>query len=159
MCAAPLKLPGFDPADAPVRRGSDYPSPFRERVAGRVKRRLGDAAGLTQFGVNLVTLPPGCESSMRHWHAREDEFVYVLEGELVLITDAGEQVLAAGMAAGFPAGWRDGHQLVNRSDRGATYLEVGTRTSGDAVDYSDIDMLVRIIDGVERYVRKDGTPY
>ncbi|MSO93861.1 MAG: cupin domain-containing protein [Rhodospirillales bacterium] len=159
MSAARLRLPAFDPADAPERRGSTYPSPFRDRVAGRVKRRLGDVAGLTQFGVNLVTLPPGCESSMRHWHARQDEFVYVLEGVLSLVTDGGEQVLGAGMAAGFPAGKPDGHQLVNRSDRVATYLEVGTRTTGDEVDYSDIDMLVRLIDGVERYVRKDGTRY
>ena len=160
MSRATLKLPAFDPATAPERRGSNYPSPFRERVAGRAKRRLGDAAGLTQFGVNLVTLPAGCESSMRHWHAREDEFVYVLDGALTLITGAGEQVLTAGMAAGFPAGKADGHQLVNRSGRVATYLEVGTRLpGGDAVDYSDIDMLVRVIDGVERYVRKDGTPY
>ena len=159
MAKAGLKLPAFDPATAPERQGSNYPSPFRERVAGRAKRRLGDAAGLTQFGVNLVTLPAGCESSMRHWHKGEDEFVYVLEGELILVTDAGEQRLTPGMAAGFAAGKPDGHQLVNRSARPATYLEVGTRLPMDEVDYADVDMLVRIIDGAERYVRKDGTPY
>lgn len=159
MGKAGLKFPAFDPATAPERLGSNYPPPYCERVAGRAKRRLGDAAGLTQFGVNLVTLPPGCESSMRHWHAGEDEFVYVLEGELVLVTDSGEQRLTAGMAAGFPAGKQDGHQLANRGARPAKYLEVGTRLPADEVDYSDVDMLVRIVDGVERYVHKDGTPY
>lgn len=155
-----LKLPAIDPMTVPERQGSSYPSPFRERVAGRIKRRLGDAAGIGQFGVNLVELPPGVESSMRHWHAKEDEFVYVLEGELVLVTDGGEQILRAGIAAGFPAGTGDGHQLVNRSDRVARYLEVGTRwPGGDGADYSDIDMVVRVIDGQDRFLHKDGTPY
>jgi uncharacterized cupin superfamily protein len=155
-----LKPPVIDPATAPVTKGSDYPKPFCDAVAGRVRRRLGDAAGLTQFGVNLTTLPPGSMSSMRHWHAKEDEFVYVLSGELVLVTDAGEQTLKPGMAAGFPAGRRDGHHLINRTGRDATFLEVGTREpGGDEGDYSDIDMAVRIVDGVERYVHKDGTPY
>jgi uncharacterized cupin superfamily protein len=153
-------LPAIDPAGVPEHLGSSYPSPFRERCAGRAKRRLGDAAGLTQFGVNLVTLPPGAESSMRHWHHHEDEFVYVLSGELTLVTDAGPQPLRAGMAAGFPAGRRDGHHLINRSDRPATYLEIGTRwPGGDAADYPDIDMIMRTIDGRARFLHKDGTPY
>ena len=156
--AAP-RLPALDPATLPARRGSDYPEPFRAAAAGREKRALGDALGLKNFGVNLVRLPPGMISSQRHWHSRQDELVYVLEGEVVLVTDAGEQALGPGMVAGFPAGRADGHHMVNRSDRDALYLEVGDRTDGDEVDYPDIDMLVRWIDGEERYVRKDGTPY
>ncbi len=154
------KLPAFDPMTLEPRIGSGYPKPFSDRVGRREKRRLGDVAGLTQFGVNLVMLPPGCESSMRHWHRNEDELVYVLSGEVVLVTDEGEQVLGPGMAAGFPAGKPNGHHLINRTRRPATYLEVGTRwPGGDEADYSDIDMLVRIIDGKERFVHKDGTPY
>jgi uncharacterized cupin superfamily protein len=128
-------------------------------VAGRERRRLGDALGLKNFGVNLLRLPPGCASSQRHWHTRQDEFVYVLAGEVVLVTDRGEQTLRAGMAAGFPAGTGDGHHLVNRSAADALLLEVGDRTPGDEADYSDIDMMVRWVDGEERYLRKDGTPY
>ena len=155
-----LNLPAIDPASAPVVKGSGYPPPFCDSVAGRVRQKLGDAAGLTQFGVNLTTLPPGCASSMRHWHYREDEFVYVLSGELVLATDGGEQALTAGMAAGFPAGKRDGHHLINRTSRDTTFLEVGTRwPGGDEADYSDIDMVARIVDGVNRYLHKDGKPY
>lgn len=148
-----------DPAGLPGDANTDYPDPFRAAVEQREKRKLGDAVGMTNFGVNLVRLPPGAASSQRHWHSKQDEFVYVLEGELVLLTDAGEQVLSAGMCAGFPAGSGDGHQLLNRSDRDARYLEIGDRTPGDEVDYPDIDLLVRWIDGVERYVHKDGTPY
>ena len=140
-------------------RGSDYPEPFNAAVAARERRRLGEAFGLKNFGVNLLRIPPGCASSQRHWHKKQDEFVYVVAGELVLITDAGEQPLSAGMVAGFPAGRADGHQLVNRSQRDAFVLEVGDRTAGDEVDYSDIDMMVRWVGGQERYVRKDGTLY
>jgi uncharacterized cupin superfamily protein len=140
-------------------RGSDYPDPFKAAVAARERRRLGDAFCLGNFGVNLLRIPPGCASSQRHWHKKQDEFVYVVSGELVLITDAGEQPLTAGMAAGFPAGRPDGHQLVNRSERDALVIEVGDRTPGDEVDYSDIDMMVRWVGGEERYLHKDGTPY
>jgi uncharacterized cupin superfamily protein len=154
-----LRAPALDPATVPVIRGSDYPPPFDRLVATRERRRLGDALGLKNFGVNLLRLPPGCASSQRHWHSRQDEFVFVVAGEVVLVTDGGEQVLVAGMAAGFPAGKPDGHHLINRSARDALVLEVGDRTPGDEADYSDIDMLVRLIDGEERYVRKDGTPY
>ena len=140
-------------------RGSDYPDPFKTAVAARERRRLGDAFGLANFGVNLLRIPPGCASSQRHWHKRQDEFVYVVAGELVLITDAGEQSLTAGMAAGFPAGRPDGHQLVNRSGRDALVIEIGDRTPGDEVDYSDIDMMVRWVGGEERYLHKDGTLY
>jgi uncharacterized cupin superfamily protein len=147
-----LRTPALDPATVPVRRGSSYPPPFDRLVAARERRGLGDALGLTHFGVNLLRLPPGCASSQRHWHN-------VLEGETVLVTDGGEQTLRAGMAAGFPAGTGDGHHLINRSDRDALVLEVGDRTEGDEVDYSDIDMMIRWVDGEERFLRKDGTAY
>jgi len=154
-----LRAPALDPATVEAVTGSDYPAPFRALVGARERRRLGDALGLKNFGVNLMRLPPGCASSQRHWHSRQDEFVYVVAGEVVLVTDGGEQLLTAGMAAGFPAGKPDGHHLTNRGAGDALVLEVGDRTPGDEADYSDIDMLVRLIDGEERYVRKDGTPY
>ena len=115
----------LDPVSVTPRVGSTYPAPSGAPLAGREKRALGDALKLTQFGVNLVTLAPGTWSSQRHWHANEDEFIYVLDGEVTLVTDAGEKVLGPGMAAGFPAGKPDGHHLVNRSERPALYLEVG----------------------------------
>ena len=152
-------LPALNPSTVPAREGSNYPPPYAPQVAGRRKRPLGDAAGLTQFGVNLVELPPGCWSSQRHWHSHEDEFVWVVDGELVLVTDAGEQVLGPGMAAGFPAGRADGHHLINRTDRPARYLEVGTRIPEDEAVYSDIDMELRLRDGDHVYVRKSGEPY
>src|SRR6185436_1181034 len=114
-----LKPPALDPAQVPPRISSLYPEPFRSRVLPREKRALGAPLGLTKIGINLTTLPPGKESSMRHFHTREDEFIYVLEGEVILRTDQGEQVLTAGTCAGFAAGSRDGHQLVNRSPRPA----------------------------------------
>src|SRR5262245_45966681 len=129
--AKPLKAPALDPATVTEQSGTGYPEPYRGVVAGRGKRRLGDAVGLTTFGVNLTRLAPGAASAQRNWHTKQDEFVYVLEGELVLISDAGEQVLKPGMAAGFPAGRPDGHNLVNRGTREALYLEIGDRTPGD----------------------------
>ena len=149
----------LDPARVAARTGSIYPAPFGEPLAGREKRALGDPLGLTQFGVNLVTLAPGSWSSQRHWHAEEDEFIYVLEGEVTLVTDAGAMVLGQGMAAGFPAGRPDGHHLVNRIDRRALYLEVGTRAETEVAQYSDIDMVVRKIDGRFEFTRKTGEPY
>src|SRR5262245_27313343 len=155
----PPQRPALDPATVEPRTGSDYPIRFRALVAARERRALGDALGLTNFGVNLMRLPPGCASSQRHWHSRQDEFVYVVAGEVVLITDGGEQTLGAGMAAGFPKGKADGHHLVNRGTADALLLEVGDRTEADEVDYSDIDMMVRWVDGEERYLRKDGGLY
>jgi uncharacterized cupin superfamily protein len=150
----------IDPMAVEAVEGSTYPEPFASQVGARRKRALGDAAGLRNFGVNLVELPPGAVSSMRHWHEKQDEFVYVLDGELVLVTDRGEVVLGPGMAAGFPAGAADGHQLVNRSDGLAVYLEVGDRLPGDGVTYSDIDMLLPFrSDGKAIFIRKDGEPY
>jgi uncharacterized cupin superfamily protein len=159
MTRAKLKSPALDPAALPVRTGSIYPPEFAGAVAARAKRILGDPLGLTQFGVNLVTLPPGTWSSQRHWHTHEDEFVYVLEGEIVLVTDEGEQVLTAGTAAGFPASSGNGHCLVNRTAAAAVYLEMGTRHPDDEVAYPDIDMRRTLKDGKRVFTRKDGTPF
>jgi uncharacterized cupin superfamily protein len=126
-----LKLPAVDPATLTPRTTSMYPEPFRSRVLPREKRALGDACGLTRIGVNHTILMPGKESSMRHWHTREDEFVYVLDGEVVLRTNAGEQVLTAGTCAGFKAGAEDGHQFINRSSRPVVYLEISNRDAAD----------------------------
>jgi uncharacterized cupin superfamily protein len=151
--------PALDPNEMPERRGSGYPEPFRRAVEGRVKRALGDPFGLSQYGVNLVELPPGCWSSQRHWHSHEDEFVYVVSGELTLVTDAGEQPMHPGMVAGFPAGRADGHHLINRSSKPAVYLEVGTRIAADEVVYSDIDMELRHRPEGQVFVHKNGEPY
>lgn len=143
----------------PEQRGTKYPAPLAQGFAGRVRRRLGDAVGLTQFGVNLTTLAPGAMSAHRHWHAREDEFIYVLCGELVLVTDEGERTLSASMAAGFPAGDGNGHHLINRSDEPATYLEIGTRSPDEVAHYPDVDLVAEKRAGVLVFLRKDGTPY
>jgi uncharacterized cupin superfamily protein len=146
--------------DLPARCDSGYPEPFRSRVLPREKRALGDAFGLNSFGVNLTTLAPGSESSMRHWHSHEDELIYVLEGELVLVTDAGEEPLTPGMVVGFSAGVENGHQLLNRSDRPAVYLEIGGRDQRDVARYPDVDLHCEAdADGRYRFSRKDGTPY
>jgi uncharacterized cupin superfamily protein len=150
-------VPKIDLAAVPERKGSGYPPKFAQPCATRIRQRLGDAAGLTDFGVNLMRLPPGGWSSQRHWHSHEDEFVYLLEGELVLVEDAGETVLRAGDCAGFPKNSGDGHHLINRSDRTAVYLEVGSRSRDDLTTCSDIDMMSAASDG--RFTHKDGTPY
>jgi uncharacterized cupin superfamily protein len=137
----PPVLPALDPASAPEVRGSGYPEPYRARMGDRSKRKLGDACGLTRFGVNLVTLGPGGQSALRHWHTLEDEFVYILQGEAVLVTNAGEQALTAGMCAGYAAGARDAHHLVNRSALPVMYLEIGNRAEGDNAFYPDDDLM------------------
>ncbi len=136
-----------------------YPEPFRQIVLGRSRKRLGNAAGLTQFGVNLTTLKPGAASALRHWHTGEDEFVYMLSGEVVLCENGGEVVLRPGDAAGFKAGVPNGHCLVNRSDRDAVYLEVGTRAARESAEYPDVDMRVERDDKGGRYFHKSGEPY
>jgi uncharacterized cupin superfamily protein len=151
--------PALDPKDLPEQSTTGYPEPYKARVAGRHKRRLGDAAGLKNFGVNLTRLDPGAESSMRHWHTRQDEFIYVLEGEVTLVTDAGRQKLTPGMAAGFPAGKADGHQLVNETKRPVLYLEIGDRTPGDGATYSEADLAAKLVDGKWVFTHKDGSPY
>jgi len=139
--------------------GTLYPPPFDEPCRARSRKKLGDAAGLTQFGVNLLRLPPGTWSSQRHWHTGEDEFIYVLSGEVVLVTDSGEEVLRSGDAAGFLAGDANGHSLQNRSSGDADVLEIGTRVPGNAAYYSDIDMVAPPGGKPARYTRRDGTPY
>ena len=156
----PLKPPAADPADLEARTGTLVPEPFRSRLLPREKRALGDALGLTRIGVNLTTLLPGKESSMRHYHSHEDELIFVLEGEVVLRTDAGEQVLTAGTFAGFPAGATDGHQLVNRTGRPARYLEISNRDPADCAVFVDDDLQhAEERDGQPVFTRKDGTPY
>ena len=159
MPAQKPKLPALDPKDVKPVIGSDYPPPHDQLAKTRERRQLGDALGLANFGVNLLRLPPGCASSQRHWHTKQDEFVFVVSGEVVLVTDGGEQTLTSGMVAGFPAGTGDGHHLLNRGNRDAILLEVGDRMPADEVDYSDIDMKIRWINGEERFLHKDGKPY
>jgi uncharacterized cupin superfamily protein len=147
--------------DAPPRtKRSNYPEPFASRMKGREKRALGDLFGLTNFGVNLTRLAPGASSALRHAHSKQDEFIYILEGQPTLVTDAGEAALQPGMCAGFKAGDGDGHHLLNRSRSDVVYLEVGDRSAGDAASYPDDDLEAVIgADGKWRFTRKDGTPY
>ncbi len=153
-------MPAVRATDLPARTSSLYPEPFRSRVLPREKRALGDAFGLSAFGVNLTVLHPGAESSMRHWHSHEEELIYVLDGEVVLVTDAGEEILSPGMVVGFRAGDPDAHQLVNRGDRPATYLEVGSRDPRDAATYADVDLAARQdAAGKWIFLRKDGSAY
>ncbi|MGW1424497.1 cupin domain-containing protein [Bradyrhizobium manausense] len=157
-----LQLPALDPATVlPSTEDPDYPKEFWGPVIGAERRRLGDAAGLKNFGVNIVRLPPGHASSQRHWHTKQDEFVFILEGQLTLVSEAGEQLLNPGMAAGFPAGKPDGHHVINRGSTDAVFLEIGDRSPGDEGEYPDIDMRWKNVDGDQRYiyVHKDGTPY
>ena len=156
---AKLRPPALDPKDLPEQSSTGYPEPYKSRVAGRHKRRLGDAAGLANFGVNLTRLDPGAESSMRHWHAKQDEFIYILEGEVTLVTDSGRQKLTPGMTAGFPAGKADGHQLVNETGKPVLYLEIGDRTPEDGATYSEVDMAARMVEGKWVFTHKDGSPY
>ena len=151
--------PVVDPQDVQARIGTGYPPGFDEQCRLREKKALGDLFGLTQFGVNLTTLPPGQASALRHWHQNEDEFVYVVEGELVLIDDAGEHRLTQGMCAGFRAGVANGHHLVNRGNEPAVYLEVGTRADHERAFYPDDDLLA-IKDGSGfRFTDRNGNPY
>jgi uncharacterized cupin superfamily protein len=158
-----LKKPALDPMSLAPRTGSGYPEPYRSRVLPREKRALGDSLGLTRIGINHTTLPPGKESSMRHWHTLEDEFIYVLSGEVVVKTDGGEQVLTAGMCAGFPASvdgkTGDGHQLINRGSEPATYLEISNRAKGDQAFYPDVDLKFNGVDASPMFTRKDGSRF
>ena len=152
-------MPKIDITKVPHDTATRYPAPFDKVVIGRSRQRLGNAAGLDQFGVNLARLKPGAASSQRHWHENEDEFVYVLEGELVLREDDGETLLRPGDAAGWKAGVANGHCLINRSDRDAVFLEVGARRTSERVEYSDIDMRAERDEHGSRYVHKSGKPY
>ncbi len=152
--AAPI-----EPKNLAATTGSDYPEPFRSQVLPRERRALGDAARLTKIGVNHTALGPGAVSSMRHWHTQEDELIYVLAGELVLVTDAGERPLRAGQCAGFPAGHRDGHQLVNRGSTPAVYLEISNRDESDTAEYPDVDLCWNAPAAPGGYSHKDGRRY
>ena len=149
----------IDVAKVPVKSGSIYPAPYAAMVMGRSSLRLGDAAGLTQFGVNLVTLQPGAMSSLRHWHLNEDEFVMVTEGECVMVQDEGETLMRVGDCAGFPAGSRNGHHFLNRTDRPARCLVVGSKAPREVATYSDHDLVVTLEAGKSTFSHKDGTPY
>jgi uncharacterized cupin superfamily protein len=152
-------MPKIEIDKLPVDTRTGYPPPYDRVVVGRERKRLGNAAGLDQFGVNLTTLKPGAASALRHWHEMEDEFVYVVEGEIVLVENDGETVLKPGDAAGFKANNGIGHHLINRSDRNAVYLEVGTRAKYERVDYPDVDLKVVRDDKGMRYTHKNGEPY
>ncbi len=149
----------INPQDVPERKGSNYPELFQELVSGRSKKRLGNAAGLKNFGVNLVKLEPGSWSSVRHWHSQQDEFIYILAGEVTLATNSGEKILTPGDAAGFPAGEADGHHLINRSDSVVIYLEIGDRTPGDQVTYPDADLVGKDSPQGWIFTHKDGSLY
>ena len=150
-------MPKIDLAAVRQIRGVGYPAPFDAPCADRIRQRIGNAGELRDFGVNLMHLPPGNWSSQRHWHSHEDEFVYVLDGELVLIEDGGETILRAGDCAAFPKNTGNGHHMINRSERTAIYLEVGSRSPEDLTMCSDIDMMSANADG--RFVHKNGVPY
>jgi uncharacterized cupin superfamily protein len=152
-------MPKIDIASITIDTRSGYPEPFRQVTVGRERKRLGHAIGLDQFGVNLSRLKPGAQSSQRHWHANEDEFVYILEGEVVLQEDGGETLLRPGDAAGWKAGVANGHCLINRSAQDAVYLEIGTRAKRERAEYPDIDLLVVRDDDGARYTHKSGEPY
>lgn len=152
-------MPRLDLASVPEKTGSIYPDPYAAMMAGRSSLRLGQAGGLTQFGVNLVTLQPGALSSLRHWHLAEDEFVMMMTGECVMITDAGEEVMRPGDCAAFPAGLADGHHFINRSEAVAQFLVVGSKAPREVATYSDVDLMVVVEGGTATFTRKDGTPY
>jgi uncharacterized cupin superfamily protein len=152
-------MPNIDIASIPVRARTGYPAPYAEAVRGRSYQALGNAVGLTQFGVNLVRLEPGAASSQRHWHENEDEFLIVLEGELVLVEDEGETILRAGDAAGFKAGVPNGHHLLNRTERDGVFLVVGSRAPAERAHYPDIDLIYEMSDGRGRYTNRAGEPF
>ncbi len=152
-------MPKIDISKIPDDIATGYPPPYNKVVEGRSRKRLARAAGLTQYGVNICTLKPGAASSQRHWHENEDEFVFVLEGEVVLFEDDGETVLKSGDAAAWKAGVANGHCLVNRSNRDAVFIEVGSRAARERAHYSDIDMKVERDDKGMHYTRKNGEPF
>ena len=151
-----IKLPALNPADIAAQFETDYPPPFDEPVQGRLNCAIGRALGLTSFGVHIVTLPPGCWSSQRHWHSHEDEFAYVLEGEVTLITNAGEQTLSHGHSAGFPKGQADGHHFINRTDQPVLLLVVGDDVDKDVCSYSDAN--IHLPSKTEGFTDKAGNP-
>ena len=152
-------MPKLDPTKVPVKTGTIYPPPYDAEVAGRSSLRLGDAGGLTQFGVNIVILAPGAKSSMRHWHQNEDEFVMITMGECTMVTDAGPTVMRVGDCAAFPAGVPDGHHFINHTDAEMRFLVVGTKARTEIAHYSDVDFLFHQSGGVNRFTYRDGTAW
>jgi len=152
-------MPKLNLEDAPLKTGSIYPEPYASMMKGRSSLRLGDAGGLTQFGANLVILEPGALSSLRHWHQHEDEFVMVTEGECALVQDAGETVMRPGDCAAFPAGSPDGHQFINRTDKVAKFLVVGSKAPREVATYSDVDLRLEVEGGKARFTYKDGSDW
>jgi uncharacterized cupin superfamily protein len=152
-------MPKLDLSSVPVKTGSIYPEPYASMMKGRSSLRLGDAGGLTQFGVNLVTLEPGAMSSLRHWHMAEDEFVMITEGECVMVQDEGETLMRPGDCAAFPAGSTNGHHFINRSDRIARFLVVGSRAPREVVTYSDVDLKLEMQGGKARFLYRDGSDW
>lgn len=152
-------MPRVDIASVPEKSGTFYPAEFQAQCKGRHKKALGDVVGLTQFGVNITRIEPGQASALRHWHEQEDEFIYVLDGELVLAENDGETILKAGDAAGFKAGSGIAHRLINRSNRDAVYFEVGTRAKSERVHYPDVDLVMERDSYSRRYLHKDGKAY
>jgi uncharacterized cupin superfamily protein len=149
----------IDASSCPVKTGSIYPEPYASQMAGRSSLRLGEAGGLSQFGANLVILQPGAKSSLRHWHRHEDEFVMVTQGELVLVQDEGEYLMRPGDCAAFPAGSRNGHHFLNRTDREARFLVVGTKAPREVATYSDVDLVLEVEGGQAHFTYKNGTPW
>ena len=149
----------LDLSQVPVKTGSIYPAPYATMMAGRSSLRLGEAGGLTQFGVNLVTLQPGALSSLRHWHLVEDEFVMMTQGTCIMVTDAGETVMTPGDCAAFPANSGDGHHFINRSDAPAVFLVIGTKSAREVATYSDVDLVVTMEAGRATFTHKNGSPY
>jgi len=152
-------MPKIDIDKIPIDTSTGYPVPFNEAVEGRARKRLGRAAGLSQFGVNICTLKPGAASSIRHWHDNEDEFVYVLSGEVTLCEDGGETVLKPGEAAAWQAGVANGHCLVNRSNRDAVLMEIGSRAAAERAHYPDVDLAFERDEKSVRITHKNGEPY
>ena len=152
-------MPKHDLENIPEKGGTGYPPQYAAITKGRFRKRLGDAGGLTQFGVNLCRLEPGSGSSLRHWHHNEDELVYMVSGEAVLIENEGETILRPGDVATFKAGVANGHNIVNRSSADAIFIEVGTRANDEIAEYPDIDLRAEKIAGVMRFIRKDGSPF
>lgn len=159
MSDSSANSPVFDPLEVTGKTGSGYPTPLKAIAEHRLKRRLGDHGGLKNFGVNMVTLPPGSGSALRHHHALQDEFIYIISGTPTLVTDAGEHSMAPGQCAAFPAGDGDGHKLVNNSGADVVYLEVGDRTPNDVVSYPDDDLHGVFADGAFAFTRKNGDAY
>ncbi len=159
MSSETQKKHTFRVEDVSEITGNGYPPPLDRIAEGRTKRKVSDHAGLNDYGINITALPPGGWSAQRHWHEQEDEFIYIMSGELVLVTDDGEETVTAGHMMGFPKGYKNGHHLVNRSNENAVYMEIGTRCRDEVCHYPDVDLYMEMKNGEDIFTHKDGTPY